>query len=202
MKRCLLVVLAVSTLASLSLPAHAGPPASFADPKGDANGLNTQTAAGSEPSLDIVGGTVYSDGTNLIFTMKLDALAPVLPNGVGYDFDLNYGDVGYGWTVYRDAVPFDQNETFFHTTADDDTSLDLPECGGCKGKVDVKAKTVSLVAPLTAMARAVKKADPGAKPFGPGSTVTDFRLQSNRYLFGSSIKTDTATGGDTLSFTV
>lgn len=198
MRRIVALIVSAAAVLGLTAPQASAAPLDFPDPKGDANGLSGGTAAGSEPTLDIVGGRVSADGTTFRFAMVLDSTAPVAPSGGAFIFHFTYDEVHYYWNVYRDTLTFEQNDIFFHSSAEEATGPS-PTCGGCKAVVDSKAKTVTVVAPLTGLNRGIKEMDKSAKPLGRGQALTGLRLEAMRNVVErerQDLPEDTASAGD------
>lgn len=185
-------VVVISTASLIGPSAHAGPALTFTDPEGDANGVLV-TGHGlplpSEPSLDILTVSLSSDGTALKYqaTFKSLAAPPDLSTGTYYRFGFMYQDDIWRFEVSSDGV-FDFNNA-------GDATNGVP-CAGCTGKIDAKAGTVTVVAPIKAINAGLKQFRADIAPMGPGAELSELQVLGQRLVVQLTLTADEALGGE------
>ena len=184
------LVLAIALLVG-SVPARAGE-AQWADPAGDATGLSAveSTPRPSEPQLDLLKVSYVGDGKNLTVASQVATLAdPVASGGAAYRWYWIYDGITYELILQLPTPPTDT--AFIRGPIFKGKGVTL-ECGGCKARYDVKANTVGITIPISAIARGVKTASPSSPAFAAGAKLESLRSVSQRSMGAALVSVDFA----------
>lgn len=172
-------------------PSSAGGSVDWSDGPGDAtgidplpppaNGLITSSPRPQDEGLDLLTGSVSSDGQAVVFTARTaTADMPAGASGATIRFWFSYDGIGYQFIAQRPAPDFAtviSSGVFMRSQEPQSPEL---ACRECTVRYDQKAATVVVRAEIKSMATAIKQHAPNSKKFGPGATLADLVVRAER----------------------
>ncbi|HLE83701.1 MAG TPA: cadherin-like domain-containing protein, partial [Thermoanaerobaculia bacterium] len=158
------------------------------DAQGDATGFAVveESAAPSEPSLDVLGGylTWDSDAAAVTFHIVVEDLADAPPLGAlghFFRFSFHYGNAGYVLVASRDLL----GEVY---SLRDDANVTI--AGGLAGEFDEAEDEIRITLSTADLAAAV----PDAPPFAEGDVIDAFEILAQRYVGALTLTADIGRG--------
>lgn len=214
-----IVLCAAVVMVTAGSPA-AGASVGWTDETGDATGFDPfppplPTVLGSSPrpsdeALDLVAASAATDGQAVTFTAQtvVDGI-PAGSSGTTVRFLFSYDEVGYQLIAQRTSSDFStviSSGVFFRAREPRSPELN---CRECTVRYDVKAATVQVRVLISSLASGIRQHSAGSPKFGPGATLTDLVILSQRNLaplardvdVGRTLTVDVAPAGEA-TFTV
>lgn len=195
MQRPLWSVLALvcAGLTLMASPGSAAGTVNWADPPGDATGVDPLPPPGSgnvpapprpqDDGLDLLAASVGSDGTAITFSARTasDAIPPGA-TGATVRFVFSYDGVGYQFIAQRTAPDFASAFTSGVFLRSREPSSPELACRECTVKYDPKTSSVAVRALVSSLAAAIRTHSPSSPKFGAGAKLTDLFVLAQRNL--------------------
>lgn len=191
--RCVATCAALAIATALAPSVAASASVGWTDETGDATGLDplpppVPTVLGSSPRpseepLDLVAASAATDGQALSFTAQTVADGiPAGASGTTLRFLFSYDGVGYQLIAQRTSSDFStliSSGVFFR--AREPSSPEL-SCRECTVRYEPKAATVQVRVLISSLTSGIREHSPDSPKFGPGATLTDLTILSQRNI--------------------